>query len=98
MTEEEIQKLRVFWQKGRNMFATFFTELTDVRREIGDDIKFAQWCETELRKPLRIILKMTQILREPDATRVKKEFMPARHAEMAHKRHERELKRRERER
>ena len=41
--------------------------------------------------PLRIIIKMTQALREADAIRTKEEFMPARQAELAHKRREREL-------
>ena len=64
--------------------------MADVRREIGDDMKFAQWCESELHKPLRLILKMTQVLTPVDAARTKKELMSARWAELAHKRRERE--------
>jgi hypothetical protein len=89
--DDEIQKLKVLWKKGRNMVASFFTELANARREIGDDVNFAQWCATELHIPLRIIIKMTQALREADAIRTKEEFMPARQAELAHKRREREL-------
>jgi hypothetical protein len=94
MSPEEIQKMRVHWQKGLNHCASFFTELSEVRREIGDDVRFAQWCETELHINLRRILNMTSILREGDAQRTKREFMPARHAELAHRRELRQQQRR----
>jgi hypothetical protein len=35
-------KAQVLWNKGQNFFSAFFAKLGIVRREIGDDAKFAR--------------------------------------------------------
>jgi flagellar biosynthesis GTPase FlhF len=46
--KEKIDRLRVQWDKSRNMFHSFLTGIDEVRREIGDDAAFGKWCFYDL--------------------------------------------------
>jgi hypothetical protein len=79
-------KLKVLWQKGRNCFSTFFVELGDVRKLIGDDRAFASWCITDLRIGVDALFTMSKVLKKTDAARVQGELAGAREADRADRR------------
>jgi hypothetical protein len=78
-------KLKVLWQKGRNYFSTFFVELADVRKAIGNDRDFAFWCINDLHIGLDALTNVSSILKKTDASFVKRDLAAAREAERARK-------------
>jgi len=77
---DSAQRLRVMWNKGRNMYSAFYTELDNVRREVGDE-HFADWCFHKLRISLSILNETARVLKSADASVVKAELAKARDAE-----------------
>jgi hypothetical protein len=85
MTKPNPDKLKVLWQKGRNYYASFFVELADARKQIGNDDEFASWCVTELHIGLERLIKTSNLLRKDDAAKVKQDLASAREAERQRK-------------
>lgn len=85
MDDGKIERLRVLWGKGRHMYSSFFAEVSEVRKEVGDD-HLADWCFDELQISLSIIYNVSDILKKADADRVKMELAPAHNVEQARKR------------
>jgi hypothetical protein len=77
---ERAARLRVLWNRGRNIYSSFYTELDEARREIGD-ARFADWCFNELRISLSILNETVRVLKSADAGVVKAELARARDAE-----------------
>jgi hypothetical protein len=63
--------MRVLWERGENMFASFFAELEAIRTEFVDDSKFRRWCIDDLHIPLSTCFRISDLLRESDAIRVR---------------------------
>jgi hypothetical protein len=84
-TDDDATRLRVLWNKGRNMYASFFVELGAVRKRIGDD-KLSDWCFNELHISLSVISDTASLLKKADAKRERDDLARARE-------HEREKKR-----
>jgi hypothetical protein len=80
-TPEQIHHMRVLWQKGRNMFQSFMTEAEKVKKGIGDDKLFADWCFWQLHISITPIMDASAFLKKDDADRVKAEFASAHKAE-----------------
>jgi flagellar biosynthesis GTPase FlhF len=93
---DSAQRLRVMWNKGRNMYSAFYTELDSVRREVGDD-QFADWCFHKLRISLSILNETARVLKAADASVVKTELAKAREVEKEAKKRAAEQAKRERE-
>jgi hypothetical protein len=74
---ENIDRMKVLWTKGRNMFASFFTEIDTTRRQINNDELFASWCFFQLRIGMEIINDMTIVLKHDDAARVRDDLKGA---------------------
>ena len=85
MSKIDAQRVRVLWEKGRNYFNSFYTELSQVRAEIGNDTEFTKWCMMELRVSVGIISDMSAILKKVDAARVRSELASARATEQKQK-------------
>jgi hypothetical protein len=92
----EPEKLRVLWQKGRNMYKTFFYELEEVRKRIGSDEEFASWCWTDLGIGIDTLIIMAGILPQTDAARIKRNLKPIQEAEKQRKRVQRAVRKAER--
>lgn len=67
---ERVNRLRVLWNKGRNIYSSFYTELNEARLEVGD-AGFASWCFDELRISLSVLNEHAKILKAADAAIVK---------------------------
>jgi hypothetical protein len=94
---ERASKLRVLWNKGRNMYSAFYSELNEARREIGDE-QFANWCFTELRISLSILNEAARLLKSADAGVVRTELARAVQANKEIVAHARQAAKEERER
>lgn len=90
MDTPDPNKAQVLWNKGQNFFASFFAELGDVRRQIGDDAAFARWCLDDLHIPISVINQVAEVLSRVDAAKAKAELATARQAEQERLRRERE--------
>ena len=73
-------RLRVKWNRAHDMFASFFRELGDVRRAIGDD-QLPDWSVTHLKLGISVIKKVSAILTETDAAIEKENLRQAIRAE-----------------
>ena len=73
-------RLRVKWNRAHDMFASFFRELGDVRRAIGDD-QLPSWSVTHLKLGISVINKVSAILTETDAAIEKENLRQAIRAE-----------------
>lgn len=73
-------RLRVKWNRAHDMFASFFRELSDVRRTIGDD-QLPSWSVTHLKLGISVIKKVSAILTETDAAIEKENLRQAIRAE-----------------
>src|ERR1700730_8849449 len=82
MDPDRINRMRTLWKKGRNMYASFFTELGEVRKEIGDEA-LAHWCAAELYIGLSVINDSAKLLLKGDAQRVRDDLARAKAAEKA---------------
>jgi hypothetical protein len=80
---DEINRMRVSWKKGRQMFESFFTQLDAVRKQIGDDERFAHWTFDQLKIGVGRAREVAAILHKDDAKRVKEELRRAKDAEQA---------------
>lgn len=89
---ERAQKILVLWNKGRNYFTTFFSELEQVRNEMANDRTFAKWCEEELSLSIGVMADVSNILKRADAAIVKQQLSTARAAEKANKKSERDAR------
>lgn len=78
---EQIDRMRVLWKKGRNMFSSFFAETDTVKKQINNDTLFSQWCFFQLQIDVTTISNMAAILRQGDAARIRTEFAEAKRAE-----------------
>jgi hypothetical protein len=77
MTRPDPDKLRVLWQKGRNYFTSFFIELENIRREIGNDKEFASWCFMDFHVGLDALVGVSDVLKATDAKIIKRELATA---------------------
>jgi hypothetical protein len=84
--DDRAERIRVLWNKGRNMGAAAFTELEAVRQEIADEEKFVDWCIYELHISSSIIYRAADLLKKVDADRVKADLAQARKCERDQKR------------
>ena len=73
-------RLRVKWNPAHHMFASFFRELGDVRRAIGDD-QLPGWSVTHLKLRISVVKKVSAILTETDAAIEKENLRQAVRAE-----------------
>jgi hypothetical protein len=78
---DQADRMRVMWNKGRNMFSAFFTEIESVRRQIGNDELFATWCFFQLRIDVATQSDVAVALRRDDAARVRNDLAAAKQAE-----------------
>jgi cobalamin biosynthesis Mg chelatase CobN len=78
---EQVERMRVLWTKGRNMFSAFFAEIETVRRQIGDDELFASWCFFQLHIDVATQSDMAVALKKDDTARVRRDLAAARQAE-----------------
>jgi len=67
---EKIDRIRVLWNRARNMYSSAFAVLDEVRSEIGDE-RFASWCFHELHISLSILNNTSAILKSEDAAIVR---------------------------
>jgi len=67
---EQIERIRVLWNRARNMYSSAFAVLDEVRSEIGDE-RFAAWCFHELHISLSILNNTSAILKSEDAAIVR---------------------------
>jgi hypothetical protein len=81
ITPEQMHHMRVLWKKGRNMFVSFLTEAEKVKRQIGNDERFAEWCFWHLHISIRAITDLACCMQQDDADRVAAEFGDARKAD-----------------
>ena len=78
---EQMERMRVLWKKGRNMFSSFFSEADAVKQQIGNSELFSQWCFFQLQIDVTTMSNMAAILRQGDAARIRTEFAEAKRAE-----------------
>lgn len=72
--------MRTLWKKGRNMYASFFAELGEVRQEIGDEA-LPHWCMTELHIGISVCHDCAKLLRGADEKRARDDLKRAKAAE-----------------
>jgi hypothetical protein len=94
--QEQAQLMLVRWKKGINMFSSFFAELTEVRRRVGDE-RFAGWCAEHLNLGLSVLTRVSDILKDADAAKAKDELRRAAELERLRKKQEREARKQARE-
>jgi hypothetical protein len=97
---EQTERMQILWKKGRNLFASFFTELDTTRRQIGNDELFSDWCFYHLGVGVIQLSEVATILKRDDADRIRNELAAAKRAEADHlaaERHARKLEKIERE-
>jgi hypothetical protein len=98
--DEQIGRMHVLWKKGRNLLASFFTELDMVRRQIGNDELFSDWCFYHLGVGVIQLGEVATVLKRDDADRIRNDLVAAKRAEsdrLAAERHTRKLEKIERE-
>jgi hypothetical protein len=93
---ERAARLRVLWNRGRNIYTSFYTELDAARSDVGDE-RFADWCFYELRISLSILNDTARVLKSADAAVVRREWAQAREVEKAARKTVAEENKRERE-
>lgn len=80
-TSEKADRLRVMWNKSRNYFQSFLTELGEVRKMMGNDRVFARWCVEELHISIGVITNTANILKKADADIARAELQGVKDAE-----------------
>jgi len=96
---EQLERMQVLWKKGRNMLASFFTELDTARRQIGDDELLSDWCFYHLGVGVIQLGEVATILKRDDADRIRNDLVAAKRAEterLAAERHAHKLEKIER--
>ena len=73
MDIQQVERMRHLWKDARSKYVSFFTCLSEVRREIGDDA-LEEWCRKELLIGLTAINKAVGLLQDIDAARTKTEL------------------------
>jgi hypothetical protein len=68
--EDKAERLRVVWEKARNMYTSFFAELSEVSESMKPE-EFHRWCYEKVGVSLSVALKTADVLREADALHVK---------------------------
>ena len=86
---EQLDRLLVLFKKGRNMFASLFSEVDVIRRQINNEALFSDWCVYQLRISVGSLSSLSAVFKEDDAARIRNEFAEARRAER--EKHELEL-------
>jgi hypothetical protein len=74
--DAQVDRMRALWKSGRDKFASFYTALHEVRKEVGD-AELPSWCIRNLGVGMSIIVRTAGILRETDAEQVEQEFKAA---------------------
>ena len=100
VSNEQLERMQVLWKKGRNMLASFFTELDTARRQIGNDELFSDWCFYHLGVGVIQLGEVATILKRDDADRIRNDLAAAKRAEsdrLAAERHAHKLEKIERE-
>lgn len=86
----DAERLKVLWKKGQNFFASFFAEISNVRKAINNEATFIQWCSEDLGLPLITLTRISDVLTLADAARVKAELARAKAVEQQQRRRDRE--------
>jgi hypothetical protein len=89
-------RLRVLWNRGRQIYTSFFSELGQTRAEIGDE-QIGDWCFYELQISLSNCNRIAGILKDADARREKDDLAIAHEQERKQKRERRALEKQRRE-
>jgi hypothetical protein len=76
-------KARVLFDKAQNFVSAFLVEITAIRKQIGDDDKFASWCFNDLQIGVSAITRLADALDKVDAEIAKRALVGARAAEEA---------------
>ena len=74
--DERANRCRVMWEKARNMYASFFTELSEVMTTMPA-ADFDDWCFKSVGVSLNVAIKASEILKATDAARVQSELKAA---------------------
>ena len=77
----DANRLKVYWQKGRNYFQSLFSELSEVQRTMTP-ADFAKWCRDELGLSIGVLLNASNILKKVDAALVKEHLSTVRAADL----------------
>lgn len=68
--DQVAKRARVLWDKARNMYGSFFTEIEAMRQRLGDDSAFDEWMYRKVGVSLSVAIRAANLLRESDARRV----------------------------
>jgi hypothetical protein len=96
MDMQQSERLRALWKSGRDKYRSFFTVLSEVRQEIGDDA-LPHYCIAELHIGISVITEVSKIMRGVDAEIIKDGLSSANKAEAARRGAEALAKRKARE-
>jgi hypothetical protein len=77
----DANRLKVYWQKGRNYFQSLFSELSELQETMAP-AEFAKWCREELGLTVGILVNASNILKKVDAILVKEHLSAARAADL----------------
>jgi hypothetical protein len=68
--DQVAKRARVLWDKARNMYGSFFVEISAMRDRLGDDDAFDEWMHRKVGVSLGVAIRISNVLREADARRV----------------------------
>jgi hypothetical protein len=74
--EERAKHCRVLWEKGRNMYTSFFAVLADVMPTMSEK-EFETWCFKSVGVSLPMAIKVSEVLKSGDALQVQIELKRA---------------------
>ena len=72
--DQVAKRVRVLWEKGRNMYGSFFTEIEAMRDRREDDAAFDRWMFKQVGVSVSVAIRASNILRAADAQRVQQEL------------------------
>ena len=72
----DVNRLKVYWKKGRDYFQSLFSELSEIERAMTP-AEFSKWCQKELGLTVGVLYNASHILKKVDAARVKEQLSAA---------------------
>ncbi len=85
VSEEEVRRLRVLYDKGINMLASFISGVTSAQKQFHTDSDFAKWMVADVKIPVRLVLKATELLKDADKEREEQSLRAAKEADRKNK-------------
>jgi flagellar biosynthesis GTPase FlhF len=82
MDEQNKQRMKVHWKRGLDHFQSFFTLLSEVREEVGNNA-LPGWCLNDLGIGFSRVTQIAKCLREDDRLRISQELAQSRAADRA---------------